>query len=453
MNYSLIKDNGSSRLILFFVGWGMDDKPFLSLTVPDGYDLAVVWDYRDEALALSLDSYAEICVVAWSFGVVSACRWIAVNGALPLTRCIAVAGTPFPVDDERGIPEAIFSATLNNLNAENLMKFYRRMLGSKAAFEAFCNQLPQRYIDELADELRTIAQRGNSDLPISVWDEVIVPTADRIIPPVNQLAAWQGYGSLSTVDACHMVDFQSVINRSIVAKKTMARRFADSTATYDANATMQHKIAVELSGMWTRHGCPGADGVAVEIGTGTGQITRLVAPRLRFPDGLTLVDLTAPCTELPGQKVAADGELYVRQLPEKSVDMVFSASTMQWFNSPGKFLAECARVLRPGGVALLSTFGEENYRELAAYLASEPHYTSLSTLRSIMPESLDVVDCREWQQTVRFESPKDMLRHFRLTGVNASTDSAESTRRAMSIVRNGVSELTYNPVAILLRRK
>lgn len=453
MNYSLIDDRRSSRLILFFAGWGMDEKPFAKLTAPEGYDLAVIWDYRNAELTLPMDHYEEVCVVAWSFGVVSACRWIAENRSLPLTRCIAVGGTPFPVDDQRGIPEAVFNATLSNLNASNLLKFYRRMAGSKAAYDAFAETLPERDVDGLAEELRTIARLGNSNLPMSIWDEVIVPTADRIIPPENQITAWTGHSNLLTIEAPHMVDFQAVIDRSIVAKDAMARRFADSAATYDANAAIQRGIAVCLADMWAINGCMGADGVVVEIGTGTGQLSRLIATQLRFPDRMTLVDLTIPPANLPGRKVAADGELYVRQLADESVNLLFSASTMQWFNSPGKFLAECARVLRPGGVALLSTFGEHNYRELAPYLASEPHYTSLVTLRQLLPESLMEIESKELAQTVSFPSPTDMLRHLRLTGVNASAGSADSSRRAMSIVRAGISTLTYNPVAILLLRK
>lgn len=453
MNYSLINDRCSPRLILFFAGWGMDAKPFAKLTAPAGYDLAVVWDYRDAELTLPIESYEEICVVAWSFGVVSACRLIAENSSLPLTRCIAVAGTPFPVDDERGIPEAVFNATLGNLSVANLLKFYRRMAGSKAAYDAFVEALPERDVDELAEELRVIARLGNSYLPISIWDEVIVPASDRIIPYENQLKAWRGHSNLHTLESPHMVDFQSVIDRSIVAKDAMAQRFAESASTYDNNAVMQHVIAVRLADMWAINGFMGADGVAVEIGTGTGWLTRFIAPQLLSPDRLTLVDLTIPPANLPGRKVAADGELYVRQLADESVDLLFSASTVQWFNSPSKFLAECARVLRPGGVALLSTFGEQNYRELATYLASEPHYTSLVTLRQMLPESLMEVESQEWAQTVSFSSATDMLRHLRLTGVNASAGSSDASRRAMSIVRAGISELTYNPVVLLLLRR
>ena len=37
---------GTSRLILLFAGWGMSPRPLDDVSMP-GYDVAVVWDYRD----------------------------------------------------------------------------------------------------------------------------------------------------------------------------------------------------------------------------------------------------------------------------------------------------------------------------------------------------------------------------------------------------------------------
>jgi biotin synthesis protein BioG len=74
MQYKLVSDNDSNRLVLFFAGWAMDAKPFEKLH-RDGYDTMVVWDYRQ----LDIDwrcvsKYDEICVLAWSMGVYAASR-------------------------------------------------------------------------------------------------------------------------------------------------------------------------------------------------------------------------------------------------------------------------------------------------------------------------------------------------------------------------------------------
>ncbi len=75
---------------------GHGQPPFATLG-REGYDTAVVWDYADPRPVdpALLSRYAEICVVAWSFGVPYAARFIAGHhDSLPITRCVAVCGTP-----------------------------------------------------------------------------------------------------------------------------------------------------------------------------------------------------------------------------------------------------------------------------------------------------------------------------------------------------------------------
>ena len=67
-----------------------------------------------------------------------------------------------------------------------------------------------------------------------------------------------------------------------------------------------------------------------------------------------------------------DAETQIRQLPDASVDMIFSASTVQWFNSLPEFLRRTARVLRPGGPAFISTFGPATMRRYATFSRRPP---------------------------------------------------------------------------------
>ena len=116
MKQTLLSDQNSERALLFFAGWGMDEKPFASLVVA-GYDLWLVWDYRDMTLGCGdFVRYREIVVVAWSFGVPAAARFIEGNQSLNITLKLAVNGTLFPVDDRMGIPQTIFDGTRANLD-------------------------------------------------------------------------------------------------------------------------------------------------------------------------------------------------------------------------------------------------------------------------------------------------------------------------------------------------
>ena len=88
---------------------------------------------------------------------------------------------------------------------------------------------------------------------------------------------------------------------------------------------------------------------------------------------VTAVDLAAPMLQVarrrsrfwrPIRCLEADA----RALPfeDESFDLVFSNLMLQWLDPPDAALAEARRVLRPGGLLLLSSFGPETLQELRA---------------------------------------------------------------------------------------
>ena len=123
MERRFISHKSNSRLILIFMGWGMDATPVASLAKP-GYDILVVSDYTGfgcadmACLEKTAEKYGEIVVIAWSFGVRIAAEFLRqAKGKLPITRTVAVNGTTTHIDDTRGIPVTIFNGTLNSADA------------------------------------------------------------------------------------------------------------------------------------------------------------------------------------------------------------------------------------------------------------------------------------------------------------------------------------------------
>jgi SAM-dependent methyltransferase len=92
-----------------------------------------------------------------------------------------------------------------------------------------------------------------------------------------------------------------------------------------------------------------ASGVALDLGAGTGKLTRLLQGRAARVVAVEPVDAMraelvarAPFVEaLPGTAEAVP-------LSDDSVDAVFCAQAFHWFDGP-RALVEIARVLRPGG--------------------------------------------------------------------------------------------------------
>ena len=182
------------RLLLFFAGWGADETPFQAYR-PRGCDFQVCYDYRTLELdTTGWEAYQEIDVIGWSMGVWAASLLLLQKRWTQGGRCIAINGTPYPMDDRRGIPEAIFRGTLEGLTGASLHKFLRRMCADSAAFRQFLEVTPRRPLEELREELGTILatiEREGYPSTLPAWDKAVVGRADRIIPPANQLAAWQ----------------------------------------------------------------------------------------------------------------------------------------------------------------------------------------------------------------------------------------------------------------------
>lgn len=194
MTYEYIIQERHPRLLLFFAGWASDPTPFRTYR-PEGRDYMVCYDYRTlEGGTDAVQGYQIMDVVAWSMGVWAASHVVPRLG-IPVGRSIALNGTPFPIDAERGIAPAIWQGTLNHLTPLSLHKFTRRMCADTDAFHRFLRVTPRRPVDELADEMRTIS-RLQSTLPAPRfrWQQAVVGRDDHIIPSANQLRAWQKLG-------------------------------------------------------------------------------------------------------------------------------------------------------------------------------------------------------------------------------------------------------------------
>ncbi|MDE5665855.1 MAG: DUF452 family protein [Duncaniella sp.] len=463
-------DTNPDRALLIFAGWGMDEKPFSRLQLP-GYHLIVVWDYRDSSFPDPLDrmmeSFGEIAVIAWSFGVPAATDFLLSHQSLPITARIAVNGTMHPVDDTKGIPEEIFRGTLEGLDEKSLSKFYLRMCGSGAAMRLFSETLPDRSPSELREELTAIANRS-AVAPRGLWERAIISSADRIIPPANQMQAWSDEAiETISIEGAHLPDFNRIFKCFLTEKGLVAEKFTRAETTYDDNAIVQREIAGRLCKLASEAlneiaGSAQRPMDVLEIGCGTGLTTRMLC-RATGLDKIEVWDLHIPSSiqeSMPEIRLSArecDAESEIRRLPAESLDMIFSASTMQWFNSPKTFMGECARVLRKGGHAVISTFGPGTMAEIGSLLDSRRHYPGANALRRMIPEGCTVTDLSTVTRTILFPTPAEAMRHVKLTGVNALSSkhgsiSARTILTSYPLTPSGEAPVTYEPVYIVFKK-
>lgn len=204
-----------------------------------------------------------------------------------------------------------------------------------------------------------------------------------------------------------------------------------------------------------------------EVGAGTGFLTRRLLelfPRSRW----TVNDLVeeaegfiAPL-DTQGRLSFLWGDAENIRFP-RGMDMIASASTVQWFDELSGFTDKALEALVPGGYLLLSTFGPENFREIKTTVGQGLEYLTASGLEETLTDSgFEVIEISEYITALEFASPSEVLRHIKATGVNAiektrwtKSDLAafEALYRERFTTAGGKITLTFHPILIVARKK
>ncbi len=465
MKCSFIKRDGSASLVLFFAGWGMDLNPFKD--IDSSCDIAIIWDYEDfELPASQFYDYQNIYLFAWSFGIFAASEYIQSHPCLPIVLKTAINGTQFPIDNQRGIPTNIFNATCDNLSEHSLLKFYRRICANSEEYLSFLAHKPARSIQSLHDELANIRDTSlSSTRQPMVWDNVIASRRDLIFPFENQLNGWEGLCSNMEIEdnGAHMPhDFESIINKNIINKQLVKKRFSSSfDSGYDDNAFIQRKIAQSLYRKWKASIGINPEASILEIGCGTGFLTRLYSAEA-YPSRLVLNDICNIPTVTLNLNITKyefiENDAEKLSFPENSFDYVVSSSAIQWFENLPQFFNKLHQWLRPGGAMVISTFGTENMKEIKEHVKISLNYKSLNWLDNEIKRNFDIVLINEESEIMLFDSPLQVLKHIQSTGVNSIGSKSASSGTLRRLIRNyqpvnGKFQLTYNPIYIIATNK
>lgn len=393
--------------------------------------------------------------------------------SLIIKNSIAINGTPYPIDDTCGIPSVIYHGTLEGLTGPSLNKFLRRMCFNGEAFKEFLNITPRRPLEELKEELAEIERMYLAQPTTSFhWQQVVVGSNDRIIPPDNQLNAWRKEEENNrkkirvhyTEDAHYQVELFRYYLQDIWTKRLIAERFARARDTYSREARVQQQVAEKMLRLLTEH--TSLFHRIVEFGCGTGSYSRLLLDKLQ-PESLLLNDLCPEMREcltdlLPQNMVQfIPGDAEALDFPE-GTDLITSCSTLQWFNDPEAFFARCHRFLSEEGYLAFSTFGAENMREIHTLTGHGLEYLSIETLKELLAPHFETVYAEEEIVSLPFNTPLQVLQHLKETGVTG-TEKKVWTRGRLQTFCNGYTEqfsredgnvtLTYHPIYIVTRKK
>ena len=152
------------------------------------------------------------------------------------------------------------------------------------------------------------------------------------------------------------------------------RAFARAASSYERHDALQREVEARLFESLDYY--EGTPARVLDVGCGTGRGTARLKKRWRGAEVIAL-DLSPPMLRearrhagwwKPFARVCADGRAL--PFPDHSVDVVYSNLCLQWCDAPGALLAECARVLQPGGLIVASSLGPDTLSELRAAWAA-----------------------------------------------------------------------------------
>ncbi|MGR6981160.1 malonyl-ACP O-methyltransferase BioC [Testudinibacter sp. P27/CKL/0425] len=245
--------------------------------------------------------------------------------------------------------------------------------------------------------------------------------------------------------------------------------FAKALASYDQHALAQQQINQRLCQMLQTTG-QSRFGAVLELGCGTGGLTRLLAQQCEvrswWLNDLNAAALAQLKPHLPPENVqllAADAESLDRTLPlAQQFDLLASASTVQWFQQPQRLVALAQQALKPDGVLLFSTFLPDNLREIKQLTKVGLCYPSQTDWLDWLQPHFELLAIDADPIELLFDNPSAVLRHLQATGVTATNRTQWTKGRLQAFYQayqqhfstmNGQVRLNYAPLLILARKK
>lgn len=250
-----------------------------------------------------------------------------------------------------------------------------------------------------------------------------------------------------------------------IDKKLVKERFSKATQTYSEEAVVQRHIAEQMNNIIKNFTPASKRNNILEIGCGTGLFTRIFLKENTI-NKLIMNDICDniehEISDLLGDNISfIPGDAENLEFPE-NLDMIVSCSAIQWFANPLFFLEECRNKLIDSGILAISTFAPDNFKEISSISPATINYLPIETIKESLSKYYDIIYTSEEKMSLYFDSPEDVLKHLKKTGVNGirkerwtRSNLADFTTRYKErfSTDNNMVTLTYNPIYIICKKK
>lgn len=207
-------------------------------------------------------------------------------------------------------------------------------------------------------------------------------------------------------------------------KQTIARHFA-SASDYDQHASIQQTVCQYL----LENIAHTKQSSVLEIGAGTGQMTRILAEHIQSQHWL----INELCAEQAAtlQSILPTADIAIGDAETMDLEgihsLIVSANAVQWFDNPLNFVTQSAHRLQTGGQLLFSTFTSNNFLQIKALTGQGLDYPDITEWQSALTNAdFEHIELSIERFDLPFISPYAVLKHMKLTGVSTSQTQVSS---------------------------
>ena len=247
-----------------------------------------------------------------------------------------------------------------------------------------------------------------------------------------------------------------------VDKSRIQHAFQKALNSYDEHALIQQKMNIKLMTHLQDYLPNGSLDSVLELGCGSGMLGSLLQKQISanywlFNDLCDVRSLLAEKLIPPFDFYCGDAENFPFQ---RRFDLIASASAVQWFHHSDNFISYCKTGLKPNGLLAMTTFGEDNLKEIRQMTNVGLSYPNLSQWKNWLANDFELLWCDDFTVILDFDTPLDVLKHLKYTGVTA-TNQKNWTRKNLNkfiddyvkafSLPSGKVRLTYHPLFFIAR--